>query len=202
MAGVGIDLFKEYREDYRTPKHPTLLVVSPARYLALEGQGPTDANIYQHRLETILMAAEVLHKALHDGGQDYQLGRLQCQWWSADASEVNYQDALPRYWKFRLLIRVPDFVTGDNLDTAAESLTDKARLERIKLVQVLRLEEGLVVQMLHNGTTATVGHSMKHMREFAKKNALHFAGPQHEIYLSDATTDPALHKTIIRRPVR
>jgi hypothetical protein len=41
------------------------------------------------------------------------------------------------------------------------------------------------------------------MHEFARENALKFAGPHHEIYLSDPNrTSPERLRTILRQPVK
>ncbi len=200
MAGASIDLFKVNREEYRTPKHPTLMVIGPATYLSVEGSGAADGPLYIQRCELLHEATHALTQTLRQAGHDYQLGRLQCQWWADADHEINYQEALQRYWQFRLLVRVPEFVTTDLLEAAAASHPTP---ERIRQVQCVTLDEGLVLQMLHSGPVAEVGQSTKRMREYARKNHLHFTAPHHEIYLPETDSLAGVRaRTILRRPVR
>lgn len=203
MAGATIDIFKVNRDEYRTPKHPTLMVIGPATYLALEGKGTPESAAFLQRQETLQEASQIVTQALRNGGQDYRLGLLQCQWWADEAHELNYQEALPQYWHFRLLVRIPEFLDASFVKSTLGQHPDTSWAARLAQISRLQLDEGLVLQMLHIGEVKQIGRSSKRLREFARKNHLNFTAPQHEIYLPDGDGLAGPHaRTILRRPVR
>ncbi|MFF1253424.1 GyrI-like domain-containing protein [Pseudarthrobacter sp. NPDC058329] len=83
----------------------------------------------------------------------------------------------------------------------------KAAAKNVAGLDMLRLEtleEGLSAQILHIGSYDDEGPTLHRLHsEFLPANGFAFAGPHHEIYLSDARrVAPEKLKTILRQPVR
>ncbi len=104
------------------------------------------------------------------------------------------------------MIRLPDFVTKKDFDWAVETATKKKKMDLSK-AQFLTVEEGLCVQILHQGPFDDEPKTVKIMDEFISeegyendfsKDRLH-----HEIYLSDARkVPPERWRTVIRHPIK
>jgi len=106
-------------------------------------------------------------------------------------------------WKWKLLVRVPDFVSEQDLAGALADLHAKRKSGPIDEVHLETLHEGPGVQMLHVGPYADETRTLDQMEAFAEAQGLRFHGAHHEIYLSDPRrVAPERMKTILRHPVR
>jgi hypothetical protein len=106
-------------------------------------------------------------------------------------------------WEYRLLIRLPDFVTKKDVEKAIESVTAKKDLPLAKDLEFFEMNEGKSVQMLHVGPFSTEPESLKVIEVFINENKFERNGLHHEIYLSDfRKTKPEKLKTILREPVK
>jgi hypothetical protein len=102
-----------------------------------------------------------------------------------------------------LLIRTPPLVTPAELKKAIAVLIERGTPAPVRDVRLKTIREGRCVQMLHVGRYEDEGPAWQAMQAFAGSRGLSFAGPHHEIYLSDPRrVAPAKLKTILRKPVR
>ena len=104
------------------------------------------------------------------------------------------------------VIRLPDFVTEEELCWAKQAAWEKKKLD-CGAVEFLTVEEGLCVQCMHLGPFDTEAETVARMDSFlAEKgyvNDLSETRMHHEIYLSDARrVIPEKWKTVIRHPIR
>ena len=105
-------------------------------------------------------------------------------------------------WRWRLLIRTPEFVAAKELAAAAAKLIAKGKPAEVNQVKLETIDEGRCVQMLHIGPYDREGDTVAGMGAFAGEHGLKFAGPHHEIYISDPRrVAPEKLKTILRLPV-
>jgi hypothetical protein len=131
--------------------------------------------------------------------QDYAVCKLEAQWLD-DPTTFASRD-VP--WHWRLLIRSPDFLKPADLAAAVAALLDKGKPATVKEVALTTLDEGACVQMVHVGPYDHEPVSIALMQAFAADKGLAFAGPHHEIYLSDPRrVPPERLKTILRMPVK
>jgi hypothetical protein len=117
--------------------------------------------------------------------------------WPGDLSKPRAQ------WSWTLMIRTPLFVTSAELKSAIKTQLAKGKPAEIKNVTLRNLREGHCVQMLHVGPYTDEGRTWEAMQGFAQSKGFAFAGPHHEIYLSDPRrVSAAKLRTILRKPVR
>jgi len=144
------------------------------------------------------VAFTVKMKRKFAGLQDYAIGKLEAQWLDDPATFAKRN--IP--WRWRLLMRSPDFLTPADLAAAVAALLDKGKPATVKEVALAPLDEGSCVQMLHVGPYDREPESIALMQAFAAGKSLVFAGSHHEIYLSDPRRVPLERlKTILRVPV-
>ena len=137
----------------------------------------------------------------YTGLPDYTICKLECQWWLADGS-AGFDQVPQEQWFWRMLIRTPEAVTGDDLCEAQGKLQAKGKTLTVREVTLESLSEGECVQMLHVGPYEQEGKTFKQMEAYAQERGLHFHGRPHEIYLSDCRrVPPERLKTILRHPV-
>ena len=195
-----LDLYQKFRSEYVTPKQPVFVVVGPARYISITGGGAPGGEQFRAHVGALYSVAYTLKMAEKFAGHDYKVCHLEGQWWAADGSDFRTQQ--PKEWQWKLLIRVPEFITQEKLDQAIKSVVAKGKVARAAEVRLEDLSEGRCVQMLHVGPYAQEKISVDKMHAVAETSGVHFRGPHHEIYLSDPNRVPADRlRTILRYPV-
>jgi hypothetical protein len=198
-----IDLSKLHKEDYAAPKKPVLLNIKKATYLAISGQGePGGALFSQHIGALYGMAFTIKMTRKFAGEQDYTVSRLEAQWWAGD-KPGDFASAPKSQWRWRLMIRTPDFIGKADLAKAAATLKKKGKTEPVEEVGLESLTEGPCVQMLHVGPYDEESRTIEVMKTHAAAQGLEAHGRHHEIYISDPRrVPPEKLKTILRMPVR
>jgi hypothetical protein len=197
---IKLDLYKEFKSEYVTSKEPVLVVVGPAKYLSITGQGAPGGEPFRSHISALYSVAFTLKMAEKVAGHDYKVCHLEGQWWADDGSDFRTHQT--REWQWRLLIRVPEFINQNHVDAAIQTVLAKAKSELAGQVKLEELTEGRCVQMLHVGPYAEEKASVARMHELAEGNGVRLRGPHHEIYLSDPNRVPPQRlRTILRYPV-
>lgn len=191
-----VDLYKEHKTEYVAPKEPVLVTTTKAKYLTFSGQGEPGGEAFQNAvgaLYTVAYTVKMAKKAAQ--GADYKVCALEALYEIADMSD---QTA----WRWKLMIRVPDFVNATDLKHAVKQAMDKGKSESAMEVKLESLNEGKCVQVLHVGPYDQEQESCAKMQKFADEHHLSFRGLHHEIYLSDPRrVAPERLRTILRHPV-
>ena len=197
-ATTKLDLYAKHRNEYVASKLPALVRVGPAQYLAIRGQSPPGAEQFQRAVAALYSVAFTVKMARKSAGKDYAVTRLEGLWWDpADAKPT-----ATTIWNWQLMIRVPPFITSKEVHDTIDSLIAKGKSEDVKYVELVPLEEGECVQILHVGPYTEETPSIDKMREFAARLGRQFTGKHHEIYLSDPRrVKPEKLKTILRNPI-
>jgi hypothetical protein len=194
-----LDLYKLHRDEYATPRKPVLLRTKPTQYLAIAGQGAPGGERFTSCIGALYAMAFTIKMTRKFAGEgDYTVCKLEGQWFfDGDVA------AIPKdQWKWKLLIRTPDFITEADRKKALATLLKKGKSPQIEQVRLETIEEGQCVQMLHVGPYEKECETIALMRSFAESKGLKLAGPHHEIYLSDPRrVPPDRLKTILREPV-
>ena len=199
-----LDLYKEHKHQYAAPKKPVLVKVGRARYLTISGQGEPGSEAFIAAVGGMYAVAFTIKMTSKFAGRDYKVCHLEGLWWAQGRDEGEpFVDVPKARWCWKLLIRVPDFITAAELKKARQTLLEKGKAPEAQAVELESITEGQCVQMLHVGPYAAEGETIAAMEELATANGLAFAGRHHEIYLSDPRrVPPERLKTILRHPVR
>jgi len=198
-----IDLYKQHKDQYVTPKKPVLVTMNEATYLTISGRGAPGGPEFTERIGALYGAAFTIKMTRRFGGQqDYVVSKLEAQWW-LDGESCDFANVPKEKWNWRLMIRTPPFVKQKELADAARKLIEKGKAPCADQVKLESITEGLCVQMLHVGPYEEEARSIGVMSAFAEEKGLALHGRHHEIYLSDPRRiAPEKLKTILRLPVR
>jgi hypothetical protein len=196
------NVYKEHQADYITPKAPTLVETKPARYLAIASRGDPKGKLFPAKMGALYNVTFTVKMAQKFAGRDYSVSKLEGLWWP-DAKYRAFMDAPPDTWNWKLMIRVPEFITAKEVDGAIAKLQKKGKPAEVAEVRLETLDEGRCVQMLHVGPYDAEAKTIAAMTAFAQAKGLAYHGLHHEIYLSDPRrVAPARLRTILRHPVR
>lgn len=212
---MPFDYKKEYKEFYLPLAKPQLVHIPKMQFVAVRGKGNPNASDgeYQKALAvlyaisyTIKMSKMGDHRI--DGYFDYVVPPLEGFWWQEKNGAVvpgfDYKDKSSFNWIS--LIRLPDFVKQKDFDWAKEIVAVKKGLDCSR-AELLTIEEGDCVQIMHKGSYDDEPATVEKMHDFVSANGyvLDFSDKRlhHEIYLSDPRKTSAENlKTAIRHPVR
>jgi len=208
---MAFDFKKEFKEFYLPKNKPGIVRVPKANYIAVRGMGnPNDeGGAYKSAIGilyaiayTIKMSKMGNHRI--DGYFDYVVPPLEGFWWQEGIDGIDYNNKSTFCWIS--VIRLPDFVTKKDFDWAVETATQKKKID-CSTAEFLSIDEGLCVQMMHNGPfddePATVDIMNKYIEENGYENDFSGSRLHHEIYLSDARkVAPEKWKTVIRHPIK
>lgn len=205
---MAFDYKKEYKEFYLPKAQPQLVTVPPMNYIAVRGQGDPneEGGAYKAAIGLLYGVAFTIKMSKHgdhriDGYFDYVVPPLEGFW---QQGQTGTADKAAFRWVS--VIRLPDFVTEEELCWAKQAAWEKKKLD-CGAVEFLTVEEGLCVQCMHLGPFDTEAETVARMDSFlAEKgyvNDLSETRMHHEIYLSDARrVIPEKWKTVIRHPIR
>jgi hypothetical protein len=197
-----VDLFKLHKDEYAATRKPRLVDVKKAVYLSVEGQGAPGGPVFTAKIQALYSIAYTVKMTRKFGGkQDYGVGKLECVWLME--GKESFDKLPPDQWRWKLLIRTPEFVKPAEIAKAAAVLLEKGKLPEVKEVKLEPLAEGLCVQMLHVGPYDKEPETVRVMQAFAESKGLALHGRHHEIYISDPRRIPPERlKTILRHPLK
>jgi hypothetical protein len=176
--------------------------VPEMQFVKIDGQGdPNTDPSYKRAIEWLFSVSYAMKFAAKaTKGKDYVVPPLEGLWRADDP-----QDFVKRRkarWRWTMMIMAPDF-TGQSMFEAAVEKAHKKLGEAPETLRLELLDEGNCLQTLHIGSYDDEGPVLAKLHEeLMPAQGLTFAGPHHEIYLSDARkTAPEKLKTILRQPV-
>jgi hypothetical protein len=201
MVTNKLDLVKEYKTYYTTKTNPELVEFNEIPFLTIAGKGEPGGEEFTSKVEALYSLAYGVKNIYKNQGKDFAVPKLEGLWWvNSDkaAWEVSRKE-----WQWKLLIRLPDFVTLEAFEKTREEVFKKKRLELTKEIKFEEIKEGRSVQVMHLGPYSIESETIEKMKDFMKKNDLVENGLHHEIYLSDPRKmAPEKMKTILRQPVK
>lgn len=208
---MAFDYKKEYKEFYMPKNQPDIVEVPPMNYIAVRGKGNPNEEDSEYKKSigllygvafTIKMSKKGDHRI--DGYFDYVVPPLEGFWWQENVQGIDY--TRKEDFCFISVIRLPDFVTKEDVDWAIEEVARKKK-EDFSKVEFFPYHEGLCVQCMHIGSYDDELQTVQRMNDFlaAQGYEPNFTEERfhHEIYLSDARrVAPEKLKTVIRHPVK
>ena len=196
-----LDVFKRYRNEYVAPKQPRLIEIEPAQYLAIVASDESNRSDTKAQEKALYTVATALRTVTTDAHQrDFILGKL--EWLLNDNGALAAQPC-------KAMMRVPSFVTGDDVSHAVASLLargpDATAAYWIQQAHLEQITEGLCVQVLHAGPNdlCAQAKTLALLHDFAQAQGFETAGPIHAVYLASSQHVPPEHlRTLLRWPVR
>ena len=208
---MAFDFKKEYKEFYLPKNIPEIVTVPSANYIAVMGKGNPneEGSAYQQAISVLYAVAYTLKMSYRtdyriEGFYDYVVPPLEGFWWQDGVDGIDYSDKSTFCWIS--VIRLPDFITQKDFDWAKETAAKKKKIDCSK-AELMTIDEGLCVQIMHNGAfddePATVAIMDRFIKEHGYENDFSDNRLHHEIYLSDARrVEPEKWKTVIRHPIK
>lgn len=198
------DFKKKLPALYNAPSGRFVSVDVPVmQFVKIDGQGdPNTGPAYKRAIEWLYPVSYAMKFAAKATlGRDYVVPPLEGLWWAADPSD--FVARRKHLWRWTMMIMVPDFVERPlyiaALETAGKKLGEPPSTMRLE-----SLAEGWCFQTLHIGSYDEEGATLAELHDkIMPQSGVTFAGPHHEIYLSDPRrTTPEKLKTILRQPIR
>ncbi|MEM2111383.1 MAG: GyrI-like domain-containing protein [Candidatus Bathyarchaeia archaeon] len=201
MRQTKLDLIREYKTYYTAKTVPGIVEFGEIQFLTIEGKGEPAGEVFTKAVEALYPLAYGVKNISKKQGKDFAVPKLEGLWWvESDKPALE----VPRgEWRWKLLIRMPDFVTSEMVEKAKEEVFKKKSMELIKKINFEKIKEGKCVQILHIGPYSTEPGSLAKMNNLMEEKNLVHNGPHHEIYLSDPRkVTPEKMKTVLRQPVK
>ncbi len=203
MPKTKLDLTKEYKTYYTAKTTPEIVEIEEGKFLAIEGKGAPGGDEFQAKVSALYSLAYGVKMLMKKQGKDFTVAKLEGLWWVD--SDKPYTEVPREEWRWKLLIRQPEFITSEIVEKARQEVMNKKKIKIVNEVKFEKMKEGKCVQILHIGPYSTEPESIAKMRKLMEENNLVENGHHHEIYLVMAyprkVPDEKL-KTILRQPVR
>jgi hypothetical protein len=194
--------WKKQEKDLYFPKDsPTLITIPKLKFFAIKGKGnPNEADFSEKIgvLYSLAYAVRMMPKSGYtpDGYFEYTVYPLEGVWENSDVSDKSS-------YVYTIMIKQPGFVTLEIFERAFETVKKKKPHPFLTEAFFCEIEDGLSVQILHNGEYDDEHVSFAKMQEFMTDNNLVRNSNNHrEIYLTNANkTDRGKLKTVLRYSV-
>lgn len=203
------DLTKLHKSYYSATEIPKIVTFEKIQYLSILGKGDPSLKNFSDTIEALyatVYAIKFIYKALKN---DFVVPKLEGLWWYDEELHKGLTiDEAPHKvkrseWEYRLMIRMPDFVTAEVIEQMVANTAAKKLLPKVNDIHLFFLEEGKCVQALHVGPFDKEPETLNRINDFMQSNNFSRNGLHHEIYLSDfRKTSPDKLKTILREPVK
>ncbi|WP_033165355.1 GyrI-like domain-containing protein [Clostridium sp. KNHs205] len=206
---VKLDYKKEYKDLYMPKKNPVLIKVPSMNFFMIDGKGIPESDEYHSAMQSLYSFAFTIKMSKMSGNQppgyfEYVVPPLEGLWSCEDGAFVF---AKRDQWIWTSIIRQPEFVTQEVYLNARDEIAKKKPEIDVTKVRFETLEEGLCVQIMHNGPYDQEQSSIDQILRYIEENNLQVdfesGRRHHEIYLSDPRRcKPESLKTVIRYPVK
>ncbi len=198
-----IDLKKTEKQFYAPKKEPAIVEIPRMNFLMVDGKGdPNTSQEYTDAVQVLYSLSYTLKFYIkHNNlGSDYTVLPLEGLWWIDDMEK--FKTAKKDDWLWTAMIRQPDFITQEQINTAIDLVRKKNNPTKLESVRFKSFTEGSVVQVMYIGPYSDEGPTIEKMHQFAVDNGYRLRDKHHEIYLSDPRrAKPEKLKTVIRQPV-
>lgn len=196
-----LDLTKEYKQYYSVKNPLTIVEFGKISYITIEGKGEPTGEVFTKAIEALYPLAYGVKNICKKQGHDFGVPKLEGLWWAK--SNKPFLEVPRKEWCWKLLIRMPDFVTSEIVKNVKDEVFRKKGLALIKEIKFEKIDEGKCVQIMHTGPYSTEQETIAKIKGFIRENNYAENGSHHEIYISDPRkTIPAKMKTILRQPIK
>lgn len=201
---MKIEWKKTEKHLYLPGEIPGKILVPPMKFLAISGEGDPNRPEFSEEvgvLYSLAYAVRMMPKSgfVPEGYAEYTVYPLEGIW-SLVAGTPAGKPFSKASLAYIIMIRQPDFVNGEVLDRAFETVRKKKNPPLLSRVSFREFDDGLCVQMLHRGPFDEEPRSFAAMEAWMAGQGLARRNKDHrEIYLSDFNKcKPADLKTVLR----
>ena len=205
---MAIDYKKTEKELYQPQTTPSIIDVPEMTYIAVNGKGdPNTSAEYAAAIE-VLYGLSYAIKMGNKEILEYVVPPLEGLWdidggFDKDKPIIAGKSKL----EWTALIRQPDFVTTEVFEAAKTALAKKKSGLDLSKARLIKITEGLCVQVMHIGSYDDEPATIAVMEKYAVDNGyaidINDTRRHHEIYLSDPRKVVAEKlKTVLRHPIR
>jgi len=187
------DWKKNDKQFYLPKNKPETIVVPKFNFYCIQGKGNPNDDFFADYIGVLYSLSYAMKMSQKQGFspanyQEYTVFPLEGIWDIDEEARKIYNGTLDKNaLVFKLMMRQPDFVTQEFAQETIERVRKKKPHELLDKVKFETIEDGLCIQMLHEGSYDTEPASFRKMQEFANDNNLQRIELTHrEIYLSDA----------------
>ena len=204
----SLNLTKKYASYYTAAPSPEVVDVEGTVFVSITAKGSFTEDVFYERIALLKKTLQLVIDTFKDSDQAFEQSVLEGLYWNdkkyGEHTISQVFDAGPLdELNYRLMIRVPEYVTKAHVLNAQKTLVPADR-KLSKGVELFKYQEGRCIQMLHKGPFIYELETLNQLEEFAANNNLSKGGIHHEIYLVDFTDrGPQDHlRTILREPVQ
>ncbi|RZI49619.1 GyrI-like domain-containing protein [Lactococcus kimchii] len=204
MKSEKLDV-KKLEKDYYFPKKITLVDIPKMNFIMVDGEGAPTGAAFQEALALLYPVAFTISMSYRnedftiDDFEPFVVPPLEGLWTSKNVPENG--EIIKEDFIWRLMIRMPDFVTVDVVEKAKQLVFAKKKLD-VSALQFGEITDGLCLQTLHIGSFDNEAATFSKLFEFAQLNKLkpvHKTFHHREIYMSDfRRTKTENLKTVLR----
>lgn len=199
-----IDYKKQLKHLYApSTKEIVRVDVPEMNFLMIDGEGdPNTAQSFSDAIEALYSVSYTLKFMVKKGplSIDYGVMLLEALWWADEMSA--FSSGKKDDWKWTVMIMQPEFITGEMVKVATETVAKKKKPVALPLLRFETFKEGKAAQTLYVGPFSEEGLTIEKVHQFISENGGQLVGKHHEIYLSDPRrTAQEKWKTIIRQPM-
>lgn len=196
-----LDLSKELKDCYRARKKPDTVYVPDGRFLSVLGKGDPNGDEYKEAIGALYSFAYTLKFHFKALDMDFKVMPLEGLWWVEDGTFDMDDPAVREDWRWRAMIRVPDYVSEESMKGLVADLSEK-KGEKVKEVFLWDYHEGISAQVMHVGPYSEETPTINALHKWVEEKGYRLRGHHHEIYLSNPQrSKPENLKTIIRHPL-
>ncbi|MEG0773729.1 GyrI-like domain-containing protein [Clostridium sp.] len=197
-----LDYKKAYKELYLPKRTPNVVTVPKINFVVIEGQGDPNGEEFifaTAALYNFSYTVKMSYKSdnIPEGYYNYTVFPLEGEW---DLIDKTIASTVKSNYKYKLMIRQPDFLTLDLFQSFLLMTKKKKGNTYLDKLYFETIEDGLCCQMLHIGSYDEEPESFRLMDKFCEENEYERISKIHkEIYLSDPRkTEVSKLNTVLR----
>lgn len=195
------NLIKTDAQYYKASKQPRLLELEDKNYISLKGNGAPESERFMNSIKALYPVAYDIKRQYQKKNQDFVVPKMEAFWWVE--GEKPFDETAREDWYWEVLIRLPDFVEKEAVESSVQSVVSKKGNPLVSEIYFKKIPAHKCVQMLHLGSYEDEKPTIDKMFKFMQENGLEINGYHREIYITDPMkTSVEKLKTILRYAVK
>lgn len=201
-----MNISKEYNTYFTAFEKPEIVEIGQASYVSVRGQGSPGTAVFYQKKQAIKEFVHALELKYALTACSFTSRIVEIFYWfdeeeRADVNIGNFYTTLDlSLLHYRIAIRIPDYITAENIVEIARNRKDIFMVEDFEL---FNYTAGTCVQIFHLGPFAEELQTLLVLQQFASDKGLKKSGMHHEIHLTNFEQGQSQQHllTILRDPV-